>query len=220
MTRDPGMRRLHPIRMAALAALLLALTLTGGAGAAGAHGHPAAGSAELPPDERPAAIAAQSIYQLDSDWRDDHGVAQSIGALAGHPVVLAMVYTSCENACPVLVEDMKRIEQALPPAERGQVTFALFSYDPARDTPAAMAAYRAKRGLGEGHWRLFTSDPDAVLELAAVLGVKFRPDGFGDFAHSNLITVLDTQGVVRHRQVGINQPPAETVAALRALLGG
>ncbi len=213
-------RRPHRLRGALAALLLLALPLTGGSGAAFAHGHPASGSAELPPDERPAARAGQSIYQLDSLWRDDRALPQSIGSLAGHPVVLAMVYTSCENSCPVLVEDMKRIEQALPPAERAQVTFALFSFDPARDTPAALAAYRVKRGLDRARWRLFTSDPDAVLELAAVLGVKFRPDGSGDFSHSNLITVLDAQGVLRHRQVGVNQPPAETVAALHALLGG
>ena len=55
-----------------------------------------------------------------------------------------------------------------------------------------------------------------ALALAAVLGVRFKPDGRGDFSHSNLITVLDAEGVVRHQQVGIGRNREATIAALRA----
>jgi hypothetical protein len=40
----------------------------------------------------------------------------------------------------------------------------------------------------------------------------------GGFNHSNLITVLDRAGVVRHRQVGIRADSTATVAMLREML--
>ncbi len=159
-----------------------------------------------------------SIYQLDSLWRDDHDAVFPLASLQGQPVVLSMIYTSCQYVCPVLVQDVKRIEAALPPADRQRVSFVLVSFDPARDTPQALAAYRVKRELTADRWMLLTGQDEDVLALAAVLGVRFRPDGKGDFAHSNLITVLDAEGVVRHQQVGANQDGSASAAVVRELL--
>ena len=54
-----------------------------------------------------------------------------------------------------------------------------------------------------------------IRELAALLGVKYRADGDGEFAHSNIITVLDEKGEIAHRRTGIGGDPA---AALEAIL--
>lgn len=208
------------------AAIVLAavIGLSAGPGLAmahgGAHGAMAMGSMQMGEELAPAPLDGSSIYQLGSEWKDDRGAEVSISALRGHPVVLAMVYTSCEHACPVIVEDMKRIEQSLPPEQRKRVTFALFSFDPKRDTPAALAAYRAKRGLADKRWQLFTGDADEVLELAVVLGVQYRPDGFGGFSHSNLVSLLDADGVVHYRLVGLHADPAPLLQSLHGMLGG
>ena len=57
-----------------------------------------------------------------------------------------------------------------------------------------------------------------MLELAALLGVKFKKDARGQFAHSNILTVLDAGGEVAHQQNGLNQSPDETVKKLTQLL--
>ena len=167
----------------------------------------------------PASHTDLSIYQLQSNWRDDTNAIRSIADLRGKPVVVLMIYTSCQYVCPVLVADAKRIEAALDANKRDLVTFALFSFDPARDTPDKLADYRRKRHLAADNWVLFTASDDEVLELAAVLGVRFKPDGRGDFQHSNLITVLDADGVIRHRQAGMGQQREETIRVLKDLLG-
>ena len=46
------------------------------------------------------------------------------------------------------------------------------------------------------NWTLLRGAPNDVLELAALLGVKFKKDLGGQFAHSNIITVLDANGEV------------------------
>jgi protein SCO1/2 len=65
---------------------------------------------------------------------------------------------------------------------------------------------------------LLTAADDAVLELAVVLGVRYKKAGGGDFAHSNLITVLDSGGVPVYRQSGLDRPPDEALDKLREML--
>lgn len=176
-------------------------------------------SAEVPPccrKELPASapLPDKSLYQVDSSWTNDANLPVSLASLRGRPVVLTMFFARCEFACPMLVNDMKRIEAALPAQLRTNVTFALVSFDSERDTPTALAAFRKLHELGS-NWILLTSTADNVQELAALLGVKYKRDARGQFAHSNLITLLNAEGEVAVQQVGLNQPGADIIAQLR-----
>ena len=166
-------------------------------------------SAETPPSDR-------SLFQLDSLWTNDKRAQVRLASLGGRPVVITMFFAKCEYACPVLVHDMKKVEAALPEELRAKVTFALVSFDSERDTPAALADYRKIHEL-PANWTLLRGTPDDVLELAALLGVKFKKDARGQFAHSNILTVLNAGGDVIHQQVGLNVAPDETVKQLRQL---
>ena len=148
-------------------------------------------------------MSGHSIYQLESDWRDENDNIVSVGSLRGQPVVMVMIYTSCQYVCPLLIQDVKLLEAELDEGMRKRATFAVVSFDPARDTPAQLASYRAKQHLEGENWVFLTGNEDIVLDLSVALGVRFRPDGRGDLLHSNIITVLDEHGVIRHRQTGI-----------------
>ena len=56
--------------------------------------------------------------------------------------------------------------------------------------------------------------PDDVLELAALLGVKFKKDARGQFAHSNVITVLNGDGEVGHQHLGLNRDVTAAATAI------
>lgn len=170
-----------------------------------------AADAGAPPD------TSASLYQLDAAWTNQAGRVAHLSDFRGHPVLLAMVYTRCQASCPLIVSDLEKVEAQLPPAVRAKLRVVLVSFDPARDTPAALAAYATKRKLDTARWTLLTGSPDAVRELAAATGLRFRPTGTGDFIHNNLISVLDGAGVVRFRQSGFEQDPAQTAAAVEAL---
>ncbi len=43
-----------------------------------------------------------------------------------------------------------------------------------------------------------------------------RKDKEGNFAHSNIITVLNSKGEIVHRQEGLSADPAETLTAIAA----
>lgn len=140
-----------------------------------------------------------------------------LGVLRGRPQVVAMFFASCQFTCPLTVSDLQRIEAALPDNLRTNVGFTLVSFDSTRDTPAMLKTYRAKRGLSSQNWTLLRGEPDDVRELAALLGVIYKQDANGNFAHSNVITLLNAEGEIIFQQPGINLPADEIVAKLKAI---
>lgn len=168
-----------------------------------------------PEASAPGGFSKESLYQLDVIFTDDTGKTVPFGSLRGRPVVLDMFFASCGYACPLTVTDMLAIQGRLPAAQRGEAVFVLVSFDVARDTPAALARYRAQRGL-DGQWVLLHGDDDAVRELAALLGVKFKQGADGSFSHSNLLTILNREGEIVHQRQGLQGGLDEAAAALSA----
>jgi len=165
----------------------------------------------------PGPLSDRSLYQLESTWTNDAAKPVRLAELRGRPQVVVMFFASCAYACPLLVNDLKRIEAALPGDVRDRTGFVLISFDTERDTPPALAAYRERQQLPRDRWTLLHGRPDDVLELAALLGVKYKQDARSQFSHSNIITVLNAEGEVVHQQVGLNQSINETVSAVQRL---
>jgi protein SCO1/2 len=163
-----------------------------------------------------AALPERSIYQSASQWTNDVAKAASLESLRGRPQVVTMFFAECQFTCPILVHSMKQIEAALPEGTRTNVGFVLISFDPERDTPAALAKYRQTHELG-ANWTLLRGGADDVMELAALLGVKYKKDVAGNFAHSNIITVLNDEGEIAFQELGVNRDPLNTVNALQKL---
>jgi protein SCO1/2 len=164
-----------------------------------------------------APVSDQSLYQTESTWTTDAGKKVQLADLRGRPQVVVMFFASCTYACPILVHDLRRIESGLPPALRTNVGFTLVTIDPKRDTPAALAEFRSIRSLPAETWTLLHGPDDDILELAALLGVKYKQEANGQFAHSNLITLLNEQGEIVHQLVGLGQDVAETVKAIHRM---
>ncbi len=127
-----------------------------------------------------------------------------------------MFYGDCTTACPLLVKSAQDIEAALPPEVAEQTQFVMVSFDTARDTPAKLRAYAQERGLDKGRWHWLVGSPLLTRQLATLLGVQYRDAGNGMFAHSNLVTVLDEQGVPEARIEGLGAALDPAVDAIRA----
>ena len=158
-----------------------------------------------------------SIFDLDIPLVDQHGDRWRLGDLGGRPMIAAMIYTSCTAVCLRITDELRLIERQL--GDRSDVQFVLFSLDPGRDTPEAMNTFARARGLDPERWRLLAASEDDVRSLAAVLWVRYQPLPDGEIAHSALVFVIDADGVVRHRQVGVRQDPRELVGALGRVSG-
>jgi protein SCO1/2 len=159
----------------------------------------------------------KSLYQVESTWKTDAGNEIKLGSLKGRPQVVLMFFSHCTTACPILVNDLRRIEAALTPDARSRVGFTLVSFDSERDTPTALAEYRKEWKL-PASWTLLHGKPDDVSELAALLGVQYRQSTDGQFAHSNVITLLDANGEISLQPAGLDATPQAIAERIEQIL--
>lgn len=161
---------------------------------------------------------SDSLFNITDTWTSSEGAPLQISQLNGKPTVIAMVYTSCQMVCPMIVSDMQRVEKSLSKAEAAKVNFAVFSFDPDRDTPAKLKEFASAHGISSDRWTLATSNPSAVRKLAVSLGIKYKKDKSGDFDHDALVTILDSEGVIRYQQYSVGKSMDEATAALKKLM--
>ncbi|MDB6174201.1 MAG: uncharacterized protein JWL59_3512 [Chthoniobacteraceae bacterium] len=162
----------------------------------------------------PGKYSEKSLYSLNALWTSDVGREVKLEVLRGRPQVIALFFTNCEHSCPLIVEDLKAIEKALPINVRDKVDFLLVSIDPERDTPEALRAFRAKHGLPTERWTFLRGSTEATRQLAGMVGFIYQPGSPTQYAHSLLISVMDESGVIVFQQVGLSRPPEDAVASL------
>jgi protein SCO1/2 len=136
----------------------------------------------------------------------------------GKPLVVNLVYTSCGDICPVVVETLSRAvgvaQQAL-----GRDSFAVVTvgFDAARDTPARMKAFAASHGVDLPNWRFLSTDKATAARLASDLGFIFyaSPRGFDHLAQT---TVIDRDGRVYRQVYGADFKSPALVEPLKDLV--
>ena len=163
-------------------------------------------------------ISEMSLYNLKSKWARQDGDSIQLESLKGKVQIVAMIYTSCDYACPRIMADLKRIEESLLGYKKEETGFVLVTIDPERDKPGVLNAYARKNKLDTDRWVFLTGEENNILELAALLNVKYRKELSMDIAHSNIISVLDKEGELIHQQEGLGVDPEETVKAITTLL--
>jgi protein SCO1/2 len=168
------------------------------------------------PADKP--VDEASIYQLESKWTRADGQKVALPSLRGKVRVLAIFYSSCEFACPIIVGRMKSLQAALPAERRDDVGFVLVSMDPRKDDPRRLVEY-AKRMELDDNWTLLQGADSDVRELAALLGFRYRQEADGEFAHSNMISVLDREGRLVHQGLGLDADVNEAAGKVMGLLG-
>lgn len=159
-----------------------------------------------------------SIYNLRSQWATQKGDSISLETLKGKVQIVAMIYTGCDYACPRIIADLKRIEQSLSGYKKENIGMVLVTLDPERDTPEKLKEFALKNNLQSDRWVFLTGKESNILELAALLNVKYRQELSMEIAHSNIISVLNQEGELIHQQEGLGVDPDETVKAITGLL--
>ncbi len=164
---------------------------------------------------QPAFAQEASLHDFDITFQNQDGAKTTLADLKGQPVLITMFYGNCTYACPLLVSRMKRIEAKLPPDVREKMRMVLVTFDPKRDTVPKLKELAQRYAPDSTRWTfLRVDDAEAVRELAAVLGTKYRFMPDGSINHSSVITLLDEQGVVRARVDGMETPDATILDAL------
>ncbi|MGV3504042.1 MAG: SCO family protein [Adhaeribacter sp.] len=163
-----------------------------------------------------APLHPESLYQFTGKWEDQHGDSLQLSKFRGKIPVVAMVFTNCAYACGRIVGDIKNIEKQLPASKKEKVVFVLVSFDSERDSPEKLREFADKMELDD-RWTLLHGQEETVRELSMLLNVKYKKQPNGDFAHTNIVTLLDTEGLTAARLEGLGVDPKPLTQALAGL---
>jgi cytochrome oxidase Cu insertion factor (SCO1/SenC/PrrC family) len=156
---------------------------------------PAAGSYELPAIDR---VGQHQL--LGTSGKPEPLLALRDGELA----LISFVYLKCGEACPLATALLHRLdgELAKHPELARHVELVTVSFDPERDTPAAMRTLR-ERLAPKGRWRFLTSASPSALrpvledfgqDAVWIPGEEKAPDSL---RHVLKVFVVDANGAVR-----------------------
>jgi protein SCO1 len=148
-------------------------------------------------------LPSNSIFHLTSEWKNQDNKAMQLKDLRGKTMVVVMIYTSCQSACPILVAKMKQIEQKISRKDIEDVNLILVTIDPETDTPARLKEFAKKNKMDAPQWTFLTSNEDDTQVLANVLAMKYKKIDPIDFSHSNIITVFGPDGQMISQEEGL-----------------
>ncbi|KAE9641018.1 SCO family protein [Pseudomonas sp. PB106] len=117
--------------------------------------------------EAPATVAAAPAtgthdartWFTDTPLQDQNGETLRFysDALQNRIVLLNVIFTSCNDACPLITQKLKEVRELLGD-KAPDITFISLTSDPLRDTPAVLKAYTLKQGSDDPHWLFLTGD--------------------------------------------------------------
>lgn len=199
----PMQRAAAAVAAACLAGLALLLA---GCGSGSSEGATAAAAPE------PSYVGGDSVGSREAPplaLTDYRGHRVDLADLKGRPVLVAFLYTHCEDLCPVLASKVHTAEALLKPGAKKPVFLAV-SVDPEHDTPASATEFdREHKTLGEIDW-LLGSRPqlEAVWKAWNVLPEREKNDP-EVIEHSADITGIGADG-----RIHVLYPPSFKPAQL------
>ncbi len=163
---------------------------------------------------------SDSIYQLDLPLTDQDGHDTALAARRGRVQLVSMFYSSCQYACPLIIEAVKRTRHALTKDEQKQLDVLMVSFDPTRDTPERLREVFSQRKLerDRDHWTLARTDPANVRKLAALLDIQYRALDNGEFNHASALVLIDAEGRIVARSDKLGELDPAFVGAIQQLL--
>lgn len=153
------------------------------------------GAADFTPSWEPVAhrVGAFSLT-------DQRGRAFTDREVAGRVYVASFIYTRCSLVCPVLVKNLRKVQDA---TSAGGAMVVSFSVTPDIDTPEVLGTFGQERGIDADRWRLVTGDKKTIYALARdsyfadddrVREAVDQPDAF---LHTEKLVLVDQQGRLR-----------------------
>ena len=151
---------------------------------------------------------------------DQDGRPASLSALRGRFVLVDFVYTSCPGPCPILTGVHVEVQRRLPPALREGMRFVSISLDPERDTPERLRAYAEARGADLASWSFLGGPPEAIDAALRAFGVGKSPGKDGEIDHLVVTFLIDPEGRIARRWVGLDHEADEILADLERMAAG
>ncbi len=154
---------------------LVGLFIAMGLAMPGAHAHEAQTLAKvLPIQVAPPSSGTHDAQQYFTDTalldQDGNTVRFYSDELKDRLVLLNVVFTHCNDACPLITRKLKEVREAMGEAVASQVYFITLTSDPKNDTPQVLKAFATKHGVDSPNWRFLTGTQEQMDLVLGRLG--------------------------------------------------
>jgi protein SCO1 len=196
------MRQKSSIRLAAVAALLLTLSIL-------APIDHACGDTS---DAKSPRWGAKYFPNVPLTTQDGTTVQFYDDLLKGKAVVINLIYTHCQDMCPLETARLVQVQRLLGDRVGQDIFFYSISIDPKRDTPQVLQAYADKFQVGPG-WLFLTGKKEDIALISKKLGLSSLTDAANRDGHmpSLMIGNEATGQWMRHSAVDNPQFLAVTI---------
>lgn len=179
--------------------VVLGMSLTGG---------PVGTAGEADQDE------AAREYFTDLEVIDQNGNRLRFysDVLKDRVVLINVIFTNCQDACPLMTQHLIRTRGKLVDAIQDEVWFVSISTDPVRDTPEAMKQFAERQGADESRWLFLTGTEENMTHILKKLR-RYNPN---INAHSTQMLA----GTTRERHEWIPLPAGIEPEGIAAVLRG
>ncbi|VEN73544.1 cytochrome c oxidase assembly factor [Candidatus Desulfarcum epimagneticum] len=162
---------------------------------------------------------AGETAELDLVFSDERGRKILLKDFVDRPVIMALVFYHCPQACAMILSSMARVMDAMP-AKAGEEYRALaVSFDD-EETPEIALRSKAnylkliEKDFPEDQWKFLTGDPESIAALTRSVGFGYKKTGKHDFIHPNLIIALAPGGKIIRYLYGTRYNPFDVSMAL------
>lgn len=146
---------------------------------------------------------------------DERGRAISARRLRGRPLVVAFLYATCRDTCPLIANQIRGALDRLGPRRERSVRTVAISVDPAGDRPRAIRSFLARHDL-RGRMRYLVGPRTALG--AAWRRFAVRPQSV-DREHSAIVVLVDADGRQRTGYSASTLTPEALAADIAVLIG-
>ncbi|MBI2960547.1 MAG: SCO family protein [Betaproteobacteria bacterium] len=125
--------------------------------------------------------------------------------LKGRRVVINLVYTQCQDLCPLETARLVQVQRLLGEGVGKDIHFYSISIDPERDTPAVLKAYMEKYGVGPG-WTFLTGKKADIALIAKKFGLSSITDAADRDGHLPSLMVGNEPAGLWMRNSAVDNP--------------
>ncbi len=125
--------------------------------------------------------------------------------LKGKSVAINVIYTSCQDECPLETARLAQVQRLLGERMGKDIFFYSISIDPKRDTPEVLKKYAEKYGVGPG-WLFLTGKPEDIKLVTKKLGLSRGSDSANKDGHTASLMVGDVPGGQWMRNSAVDNP--------------
>jgi protein SCO1 len=164
------------------------------------YGHETLGTGDAKPEEMGIVEKTGQIVPADLVFYDEKGDKVKLGNFLGKPVVLTLVYFSCEHICPLMLGGLSQALPRLAVVAGKDYRVITVSFDEA-DTPKIAQAAKKNyinaigKSFPEDGWKFLTGKQESIHRLTEAVGFNYRKDIHG-FSHPVVLVFLAPGGKI------------------------